>query len=74
MRINKKQEQILRKEFSKLQSRVKKQNRDNEIFAKTKCRNLLKALKIRWDYVLCQLFETEAYGDIESILHDLRND
>lgn len=75
MRINKKLELALRREFAALKKRVKTQERQNMKFARSKCRNLVRCLKKRWDYdVKEQLFSEEAHGDINSLIHDFRND
>ena len=74
MRISKELEQTLRLEHSRLKRRIKTQDKQNLIFAKTQCKTLLKCLNDRWDYDINQLFEEDAYTQIESILHDLRND
>ena len=74
MRISKEKEKILRREFSLLKKRVSNQKKKNLIFARTKCNTLLRCLRQRWDYDINQLFEEEATGNIDNILHDLRND
>lgn len=74
MRISKELETKLRKEHYNLNKRVLKQEKENLKFAKTKCKNLLKCLRERWDYDIHQLFEEDARTPISHILHDLRND
>lgn len=79
MKISESKEQVLRGEFSLLKKRMRKQNKDNLIFAKTKCGTLLRCLQQRWDYDVNDLCEesrgTKYYtGNISDILHELRND
>ena len=74
MVISKELEKVLRQEFKMLKLRVKNRDKDDLFFARNQCKTLLKCLKQRWNYDIRQLFEEEAYGDIDTILHDLRND
>ena len=72
MKITKEQEEILRKQFSKLKKQMREQEKDQIVFVKSNCKDLLKICHDRWDY------QDEDIGDLllcsfEDFMHDLRN-